>query len=118
LLGALVPVRPLTTAAINSRGMSLAAPTSLESQSLTALEAAPDDRTVLDWVKLFNHESDLSPYVGEQANVVGFIYHDERLNAGQFMLGRFVITCCAADAFAIGMRLPGMKAGSCRTTPG
>jgi putative membrane protein len=35
--------------------------------------------------------------------VIGFVYHDPRLSEGQFMVGRFTITCCVADALAVGM---------------
>jgi uncharacterized repeat protein (TIGR03943 family) len=103
VVGFFVPVRPLSTASINTRGMSLSAPASLDRQSVRTLEVIPDDQTVLDWIKIFNYEEDLSPYLGKSANVIGFVYHDPRLKAGQFMLSRFTITCCVADAFAIGM---------------
>lgn len=103
LLGALVPARPLSTASLNNRGMSLSAPASLGEQKTRTLDVAPDDRTVLDWIKLFNYETDLSPFIGQEANVIGFVYHDPRLSSKQFMVGRFSVTCCVADAFAIGM---------------
>ncbi len=103
ILGILVPTRPLSTASLDTRGMSLAAPVSIADQSFKTMDVKPDDRSILDWIKLFNYETDLSPYQGQEANVVGFVYHDSRLKTGQFMVGRFAITCCVADAFAIGM---------------
>ncbi|MCE1253415.1 MAG: TIGR03943 family protein, partial [Anaerolineae bacterium] len=103
LLGTLVPNRPLSIASLDTRGMSLSAPTSLSGQTFKKMDVKPDDRSILDWIKLFNYESDLTPYQGQQANVVGFVYHDSRLKSGQFMVGRFAVTCCVADAFAIGM---------------
>ncbi|HVN55581.1 MAG TPA: TIGR03943 family protein [Anaerolineaceae bacterium] len=103
LLGVFVPARPLTAASVSNRGMSVSAPVSLGSQTNKTLDVAPDDRTVLDWIKVFNYEKDLARYIGQQANVIGFVYHDTRLNRQQFMVGRFAITCCVADAFAIGM---------------
>ena len=103
LLGILVPERPLSTRALETRGMSLAVPASLNQNSTRMLEVAPDDRTVLDWIKIFNYETDITPYLQQPANVIGFVYHDPRLDDSQFMVGRFAITCCVADAFAIGM---------------
>jgi putative membrane protein len=103
LLGVLVPQRPLTTQALDTRGMSFAAPASLTQNSTKVLEVAPDDRTVLDWIKIFNYEPDVTPYLKQTASVIGFVYHDPRLGGSQFMVGRFAITCCVADAFAIGM---------------
>jgi putative membrane protein len=103
LLGILVPVRPLSASSLNTRGMSLSAPASIGQQSVKTMDVAPDDRTVLDWIKIFNYEQDVSSYIGKPANVIGFVYHDPRLKTDQFMVGRFAITCCVADAFAIGM---------------
>ena len=76
------------------------------------MDVAPDDRTVLDWIKIFNYNQDLTPYLGKQANVVGFVYHDPRLKTGQFMVGRFAVTCCVADAFAIGMAVDWAGSGA------
>ena len=103
ILGVIVPARPLSTSSLSTRGMNLSAPVSIEQQSIKTMEIAPDDRTVLDWIKIFNYEKDLSTYIGKSANVIGFVYHDPRLKISQFMVGRFAITCCVADAFAIGM---------------
>jgi putative membrane protein len=103
LLGVLVPVRPLSASSLSTRGMGLSAPVSIGQNKTSVMQVVADDRTILDWIKIFNYEQDLSPYLGKPANVIGFVYHDPRLNKGQFMVGRFAITCCVADAFAIGM---------------
>lgn len=103
IFGVLVPVRPLSTSSLSTRGMALSAPVSIGQQAFKTMEIAPDDRTVLDWIKIFNYEKDLSAYLGKSANVTGFVYYDPRLKNGQFMVGRFTMTCCVADAFAIGM---------------
>ena len=104
LLGVLVPASPLGASAIGNRGISGTAPLTFDaSGSLFQLEVPPNDRTILDWVRMFNFEKDLSSLTGQPADVVGFVYHDPRLEEGQFMVGRFTLSCCVADAFAIGM---------------
>ena len=35
--------------------------------------------------------------------MIGFVYYDESLPENQFLVSRFVITCCAADSFALGI---------------
>ncbi len=35
--------------------------------------------------------------------MIGFVYLDERLPKGQFFVSRFIIACCAADGYAVGM---------------
>jgi uncharacterized repeat protein (TIGR03943 family) len=73
------------------------------------LEVGSSDapRTVLDWLVLFDQEStgggDLSRFAGEEARVRGFVYRDERFPAGTFMVSRFLLSCCAADAAPIGL---------------
>ena len=103
IIGLAAPEQPLSSASLDTRGISLNAPMSISQQSTDSLAVQQDDRTILDWVKLFNYESDPSVYIGEDVNVIGFVYHDPRLPQGEFMVSRFIITCCVADAFAIGM---------------
>ncbi len=102
-IGLAIPAKPLSASAISNRGLSSGAPLSAGGGKQANLNLAPEDRTVLDWIKLFNYATDISPYLGQNANVIGFVYHDTRLPAGHFMVSRFAITCCVADAFAIGM---------------
>ncbi len=101
-LGWVLPNRPLDSAAIGSKGINSGAPPLL-AEGVTTFESAPDQRNILDWIRLFSMEDGVAKYRGEEANVTGFIYRDPRLPEGQFMLSRFVITCCAADGFALGM---------------
>jgi putative membrane protein len=104
LLGILIPARPLGASAIANRGISAFAPASVSGGNLAILlDIHPANRTILDWIQLFYSESDTVRYSGDTADVVGFVYHDPRLAPGQFMVGRFTVTCCVADAFAIGM---------------
>lgn len=103
LVGILIPAKPLDSSAVSTKGLT--APSALvSSQSPSKLfETESEQRNVLDWVKLFYFEKDLNPYIGQQAAVVGFVYFDDQLPKGQFFVSRFIITCCAADGYAIGM---------------
>jgi uncharacterized repeat protein (TIGR03943 family) len=103
IFGLLIPTRPLDANAASNRGVSISAPIASGNSQPASLEAAPDERNVLDWIRIFNYETNLTPYLGQTANVIGFIYRDPRLPEGQFMVSRFAITCCVADAFAIGL---------------
>jgi len=102
LLGVLIPPAPLGASAVANRGFAAMAP-ARAGGSPAQLEILPADRTVLDWVRAFNFAADPTAYVGEPADVIGFVYHDPRLAAGEFLLARFTLTCCVADAAAIGM---------------
>jgi uncharacterized repeat protein (TIGR03943 family) len=103
LLGFLVPAKPLDSSALASRGLTTNALVGSANQQQVQLDQPSDQRTVLDWVRAFNYASDPSSLTGQHADVIGFVYHDDRLPDNQFLVGRFAITCCVADAFAVGV---------------
>jgi len=102
-LGLLVPARPLGTAAIANKGINANAPLTAGGSAPVQLDLASTDRNVLDWVRAFNYASDPATYTGEAADVIGFVYHPDGLPAGQFLISRFAVTCCSADATAVGL---------------
>lgn len=103
VLGILIPARPLAGDAISGKGISAAAPVAAVGDAPMRFGQAADDRNILDWIRLFNSPDNPTSYLGQTANVTGFVYHDPRLKDGQFLVSRFTIVCCAADAFAVGM---------------
>jgi putative membrane protein len=102
LIGLLIPERPLGASALEKRGINTASGLTVRpaSSALSAAQIPPAQRSVLDWIRLSNQESLVT---GEMADVVGFVYHDARLGEDQFLVGRFSIACCVADAVAVGM---------------
>ncbi len=112
LIGILLPARPLGSVAAATRGMNTNAPLSAGTSTVIEVSDLPSDqRSVLDWLRLFDQTSDLASLSGQEADVTGFIYHDIRLEGGQFMVARFSLTCCVADATAIGMVVDWPEAG-------
>jgi uncharacterized repeat protein (TIGR03943 family) len=103
LAGVLLPARPLDAAAVDSKGITVNAPLVSSSSTGQQFEAAADQRNILDWIRIFEYETDLSSYLGQEANVIGFVYYEDNLPENQFLVSRFVITCCAADGFALGL---------------
>ncbi len=104
LIGFLVPARPLSPSAVVNRGISIDAPLSAQIEDTTTiLSLSPTERTVLDWIRLFSFSENLQQFVGQPADVTGFVFSDGRLSDTQFMVGRFTVICCVADATALGM---------------
>lgn len=101
-LGVVIPAKPLGASAIANRGVTtdigLAADSSDERLSIV-----PSERNLLDWVREMNNNPDPAALDGQHANLVGFVYRDPRFSESQFLVGRFTITCCVADALAIGV---------------
>jgi uncharacterized repeat protein (TIGR03943 family) len=104
ILGTFMPAQPLGSSALINKGLATTAPlrTNAEGSPLW-IDVASEDRNVLDWIRAFNTAADPQTLSGQPAEVIGFVYNDPRLEQGQFLLGRFTLTCCVADAVAIGL---------------
>ncbi|HVN16936.1 MAG TPA: TIGR03943 family protein [Anaerolineales bacterium] len=103
LIGILIPARPLDSAAVDSKGVNVSSPLVNSTTSTQQMQIAADQRNILDWIRIFDGNTDVTPYLGQTANVIGFVYRDDTLPANQFYVSRFAIVCCAADAVAIGV---------------
>lgn len=99
VLGILVPSRPLGSAAAQG-GVSL---TAASVTSATTFTTDPLKWNVLDWLRAFNASDNITSFNGKEANVVGFVYREGTYPDNQFMVARFTVSCCVADASAIGL---------------
>jgi putative membrane protein len=64
-------------------------------------------------VRAFNGSADVKEFVGQPADLIGFVYRDIRFDGKpQFMVARFAISCCVADAAAIGVIVQSKDAGN------
>lgn len=103
-LGFIIPAKPLDANIIQSRGISNEGLFAADQSAVgVELNTPADQRNILDWNRAFNYSKDPQEFAGETADVIGFVYHDPRLSKNQFLVGRLAVTCCVADAFAIGM---------------
>ncbi len=103
MIGIFIPAKPLSSAAVQTGGISTGL-SSVGSGTSASFDVAPTDRTVLDWVREFGSASDVTQFAGQAADLTGFVYRDIRFDGKpQFMVARFVISCCVADASAIGV---------------
>jgi uncharacterized repeat protein (TIGR03943 family) len=100
LLGILVPPRPLGAQAVGVREVNT---DGLGLGDEAVLSRAAAERNILDWLRAFGAADDPSAFAGQEATVVGFVYRDEGFDEQQFMVSRFVVSCCVADATALGL---------------
>lgn len=104
LLGLLVPARPLGASAVANKGLLTGAPPSTGPANLQVLMDIPaGSRTILHWLQLVQALPEPGPLAGQPVDVVGFVYRPPELGQDQFLVGRFTMTRCAADAYAIGL---------------
>ena len=101
ILGVAVPAQPLGTSAIANRGISNEIAFAASAQSTLTIVAG--ERNVLDWAMAMSDNPDPAAFNGEEADVVGFVYRDPTFAPEQFMVARFVLVCCVADATPVGL---------------
>jgi uncharacterized repeat protein (TIGR03943 family) len=99
ILAAVIPSRPLGIEAVNG-GISLSP---VGGEAASAFTRSPLDRNVLDWLRLFNDSETSAEFNGQPVDVIGFVYREPVFNDEEFMVARFTMSCCVADAFAIGL---------------
>lgn len=63
----------------------------------------PEARSLIDWVRTLNVYPEPDAYQGQPANVEGFVIQTPGAPDGYFTIARFVITCCAADVYPVGL---------------
>lgn len=105
ILGVTVQPRPLGAPALVNREVSAGALTSAKAPSGSSLSFVSTDgeRNILDWLYLFQTSDEPADFDGQQATVTGFVYRDDRFQPSQFMVSRFIVSCCVADAFPVGL---------------
>lgn len=103
LLAILIPSRALGIEAVNG-GVSF------NPVGVAGVTRNPLDRNILDWLREFDRASTPAQFNGTAVDAVGFVYREPIHPAGGFMLARFTMSCCVADAFPIGM--PVIAAGA------
>lgn len=111
-IGLLIPARPLDSSAFTTKGFNTSAPLVSSDSSAQIFETESQERNILQWLKLFNYQDDITEFIGQEASVVGFVYFGDELEADQFFVSRFVVSCCAADGFAIAMPVRWEKSNS------
>ncbi len=107
LLGLCIEPRPLSSQTALNRGVSPSLGVSRGQPQVFRPQMDPRQRTLLDWVRTLDVYPDPYTYVDQPVQVQGFVIPDARPD--HFILARFLVSCCAADAYPVGLpvRWPG-----------
>lgn len=62
-----------------------------------------EERSLLGWVRTLNVYPEPDSYAGQKLKLQGLVLHSPELPPEYLLLSRFVITCCAADAYPVGL---------------
>ena len=105
----LAPQRSLSATAATQRGLSPAvagpATAPITRSSYSQFSASADTLSFNDWSVVFSSVQDAKTFLGQQANLSGFVAPDPQNDVNVFYLSRFFITCCAVDATPIGVKV-------------
>jgi len=63
----------------------------------------PGERSLIEWVRTLSVYPEPDAYTAQPVKVQGFAVHPPDLPPEYLMISRFVITCCAADAYPVGL---------------
>ncbi len=103
IAGIIIPPNILTSKTALQRGVTENLPlTSSQPQSFIT-RTKPEERSIIDWVRTLNAYPEPDAYQGQPAKVMGFVLHLPELPENYFLISRFIVTCCAVDAYPIGI---------------
>jgi uncharacterized repeat protein (TIGR03943 family) len=108
LIATLIPSKPLGAEAV-SGGISLQPISGVSAEA--SFNVPPEKRNVLDWLRAFNQAENPAELDGLPVDVIGFVYREPGMSETQFMAARFTLSCCVADALAIGLPVQADDAG-------
>ena len=104
LLGLLIQPRAFLSQTAIQRG-AIDAPVTLTRVKPQAFRAASntEDKSIIDWIRTLTVYPEPDAYVGQKAKVQGFVIHPPNLPNQYLLISRFIITCCAADVYPVGL---------------
>jgi putative membrane protein len=99
LLGVLVPSQPLGAQAVGmDRSLDVGA---MDAAAIPATDSL--QWTVLDWLRAYSAGGSPERINGKEADLIGFVYRREDDPKGSFVVMRFLMVHCSADAYAVGI---------------
>jgi uncharacterized repeat protein (TIGR03943 family) len=103
IAGLLVAPRAFTSSTALDRGITDSLTlTRVQPQSFRS-STRPEERSLIDWVRTLNFNPEPDTYTGQKVKVKGFVVHPPKLSEQYLLISQFVITCCAADAYPVGL---------------
>jgi len=102
LVGLLVPQRALGATAASLRGVRAGLELNLDAGK-AALAVPPRERNVMEWMQALAAAPDPASLHGEPVDITGFVVRTPGMSENRLVVTRFSVTCCVADAAAIGL---------------
>lgn len=93
----------LTSQAALQRGVTESLPITRSQPQAFRATVKPESRSLIDWIRTLNAYPEPDAYAGQKVKVTGFVVHLANLPDNYLLISRFVLTCCAVDAYPVGL---------------
>ena len=103
IAGIIISPNVLTSQTALQRGVTENLPLTNSQPQSFITTTKPEERSIIDWVRTLNAYPEPDAYQGQPAKVTGFVLHLPELPENYFLISRFIVTCCAVDAYPIGI---------------
>ncbi len=103
ILGFIIAPGVLTSQTALQRGITESLPEVRSQPEAFRLSVKSEERSLIDWVRTLNAYPEPEAYEGQKAKVSGFVVHLPNLGDNYLMITRFILTCCAVDAYPVAL---------------
>ncbi|MBE9126449.1 MULTISPECIES: TIGR03943 family putative permease subunit [unclassified Coleofasciculus] len=103
ILGLLIEPKVFTSQIAIQRGVTESLTTTrIQPQSFRSADN-PEERSLIEWIRTLSVYPEPDEYTNQKVNVNGFVVYPPDLQSEYLLITRFVITCCAADAYPVSL---------------
>ncbi|MGB3513232.1 MAG: TIGR03943 family protein [Microcoleaceae cyanobacterium] len=85
------------------RGLTESLPVTRTQPQAFRTATKPEDRSLIEWIRTLNVYPEPDAYNDQKVEVTGFVIYPPALSEQYFWISRFILTCCAADAYPVGL---------------
>ncbi len=103
IAGLLITPRPFASDTALHRGVMDSLSMTRNKPESFRSNSKPEERSLIEWKRTLDVYPEPDAYTGQKVKLQGFVVHTSNLPDNFFMISRFVITCCAADVYPVGL---------------
>jgi putative membrane protein len=101
IAGLIIPPTVLSSQTALQRGVTETLPLTRYQPQTFVTQIKPEERSLIQWVRTLNAYPEPDAYTGQAAKITGFTINLPELPNNYILLSRFILTCCAVDAYPV-----------------